>query len=173
MSNPNIKRNVRNLSAVALATLGIAAVGEGVKSGTSHPKPPVAPLVEFNQIQDLADGTDVRIKAGVASADPSDSVESATFKLADPKKLPKGVKISDIESKPLQPFAMNSGVDSNGTVAFQNRGTMQDISATLTAPSNLNINGEIPIEVAAVESDGKTHVGIVEVPYVGQPKRPS
>jgi hypothetical protein len=152
MFNPNTKRNIRTLSAVALVSLGIAAVKEGTVSSDPHRKPVEAPLVDFSQIQDLPDGMNTLISAEVAAANPSVTVERADFKLVNSQKLPAGVKLSK---------TTDVLVDGH-----------EEIHATLTGPADLNAHGEIGIAIEAVESDGKTHVAHEQVPYVEAPTRP-
>jgi hypothetical protein len=182
MSNPNIKRNVRNLSAAALATLGIAAVGEGVKSVTSHPKPPIAPLVKSIEsepvkgvhvktteilssptkspivnpylVENTLEGGNTVIGARVEPRKTGDHIDSAKISLAHPKDVPAGVSVG--HSKIVENIA------GEGVVAQFND------------PNAINLpSGEVEVNITAIESNGATTTVQENIPYSQPPVRPS
>jgi len=181
MSNPNIKRNIRNLSAVALATIaGGVAVKEVVLSPSSTPKPVRAPLikraessstetvptvtvnstsgdaspsVKVYRLSETDDDSTNALFAGVKPGKSSDYIESTSFKLTDPKDVPAGVSI-----------------EKNRIVTTHQGGFA---AAQFTDPSNPNQpKGEIDVTVSATESDGASTTAHEEVPYGPPPAFP-
>ena len=136
MNNPNIKRNIRNLSVLALALLGAGAI-KATKTADTHPNPTNAPIIKPYRLQEIFNGETVFLDATIKPGKPGDHIESASFSLADPDHVPAGVGIR------------------NNKMTTTKQG--EELTAELTAPSNPHKpESEIEVEVAAAEANGAT-----------------
>ncbi len=147
MGNPNIKRNIRRLSMVALAVLGAVAIKEPTQTSDTHPTHTKAPLIKIYPVQETLDGGSIILGAAVKPSKSRDHIESASFSLTDPSHVPKGVSIR------------------NNKMTATDQG--EEVTAQFTAPSNLNQpKGNVEVQVTEVESNGTVSTAHEKIPYL-------
>jgi len=157
----NLPRKAKVAGAAGLAALGIG-VGLQTRSDHSHrliraqgqvaqPNSRKSPNITIAPLRPIFDGGTAYLEAVVKPGKPGDPIESTTFSLVDPSKLPAGVNTAP---------PIDQGATPQGEL----------VEAEFTAPSNENqLKGAVEVKVTATEADGARATEYEKVTYQKSP----